>query len=567
MGEVLDARYTIGKTFMLMAHDLATGRFYKDIAQNEDWAQRTEPAGAWADANEWSRRWRRFTGPGGIEWVKVPAVDIPDTGGKKRWGALSGMWVREEIWRDINELDLMQRPNFWIEMMTQWKLNKTARSPVVHTNNIMSNLAFMDMADVRLQDLVKGVNAYVRETADFKEAADNGAFGADMMSQEIKKSVLEPVLREIMQQAPAGPASTRIGQMGRVLGKIAGAVWDKAKAADRKLVDLYRIEDEVFRMAMYMRRRSLGETPQEAADHARRQFLDYDIRAPWVNAARRTALPFIAYTYRAAPIIAQSMATRPWKLAKYFLVAYAANALGYMIAGGDEDDERRSLRKQEQGYTWIGVPRMMRMPWRDRDGNPVFLDIRRWIPAGDIFDIGQGSTAWPLPAPLLFGGPLMMAAELMLNKKAFDGQPIINTLTDDIWDRTSKVGDWAWKSWMPGAAWVPGSWYWDKISNAIAGATSKTGAEASVPQAIASSVGVKVKSQDVQYGYYLWAKQFRREERDLKDQLKRIADRRARKIITEAQAEKETGAIARKFQNLGARMKETFQGKPMPAGQ
>ena len=51
MGEVLDARYTIGKTFMLMAHDLATGRFYKDIAQNEDWAQRTEPAGAWADAN------------------------------------------------------------------------------------------------------------------------------------------------------------------------------------------------------------------------------------------------------------------------------------------------------------------------------------------------------------------------------------------------------------------------------------------------------------------------------------------------------------------------------------
>ena len=71
----------------------------------------------------------------------------------------------------------------------------------------------------------------------------------------------------------------------------------------------------------------------------------------------------------------------------------------------------------------------------------------------------------------------------------------------------------------------------------------------------------------MQYGYYLWAKQFRREERDLKDQLKRIADRRARKIITEAQAEKETGAIARKFQNLGARMKETFQGKPMPAGQ
>ena len=34
--------------------------------------------------------------------------------------------------------------------------------------------------------------------------------------------------------------------------------------------------------------------------------------------------------------------------------------------------------------------RMLRMPYRDEHGNPVFIDIRRWIPAGDVFDVGQG---------------------------------------------------------------------------------------------------------------------------------------------------------------------------------
>jgi hypothetical protein len=34
IGEILDACYTIAKTFMLLAHDLAVGRFSKDIATN-----------------------------------------------------------------------------------------------------------------------------------------------------------------------------------------------------------------------------------------------------------------------------------------------------------------------------------------------------------------------------------------------------------------------------------------------------------------------------------------------------------------------------------------------------
>ena len=57
MGEMLDARYTIGKTFMLMANDIAAGKFFRDIADNPDWSTDEEPAAPWKDAGDYGRFW------------------------------------------------------------------------------------------------------------------------------------------------------------------------------------------------------------------------------------------------------------------------------------------------------------------------------------------------------------------------------------------------------------------------------------------------------------------------------------------------------------------------------
>lgn len=558
MGEILDARYTIGKTFTILAHDLATGRFYKDIAENGAWTRNAEPNTKWVNGSEFSRWWNDDE----VEWVKVPDTDIPQSGGKKRWGALAGKFVRAEIWRDINELDIMSRPNLWTKLLTIWKLNKTGRSPVVHLNNIMSNFVFMDLADVRLQDLVNGIRAYVQETGDFQEASANGAFGADIISQEIKRNVLQPILDDL-QRDMTGGINPVMGR-ARALGRIAEAGWSKAKAADRKMIDMYRLEDEIFRMATYMRRRALGETPEIAAAEARAQFLDYDIRAPWVNAARRSVLPFIAYTYRAVPVIARSVATRPWKLAKYFAIAYAANALAYMIDEGDEDEERRSIREEEKGYTWIGVPRMLRMPYRDAYGNPVFLDVRRWIPAGDVFDVSQGHGVLSMPAPLGFGGPLMIGMELAFNRSAFTGQDIVNPLTDDPWDRGRKSAEHLYKSWMPSAAWIPGSWYWDKIDRAagILGerATDTQGREYSWPEAVASSFGVKLKPQDVEENFNFRQYGFAKQRRALDEEARRIDRRRDRKMISEPAYDRAIEDIERKRARIDAEEDRVLTG-------
>jgi hypothetical protein len=49
MGEIMDARYTVAKIFALMAEDLATGRFFKDIAENVEWSRKKPPEGAITD--------------------------------------------------------------------------------------------------------------------------------------------------------------------------------------------------------------------------------------------------------------------------------------------------------------------------------------------------------------------------------------------------------------------------------------------------------------------------------------------------------------------------------------
>lgn len=563
MGEILDARYNIGKTFALMAHDLATGRFYKDIAENEDWSQAQVPDQPWKNAEEYSRFWNDPS----IEWVKVPDTDIPNTGGKKKWGALAGRFVRAQIWRDINETAIAQQPSLWRKLLGIWKLNKTARSPVTHMNNVMSNVMFMDMADIRARDLVRGIRSFMKEDAMYREAMEQGAFGNDMMAVEFRKDVLGPMLEELQKQETGSDAGSALTGNLSAAGIITNHIWngakriaEKAKAFDQKMIDVYRIEDEVFRMATYIRRREMGDTARQAADFARRQFLDYDIKAPWVQAARNSVLPFISYPYRAIPLIAEALAYRPWKLAKYYALTYGANAIAYGLDDeGDEERERNSLRKDEQGRLWTGTFRMMRMPWRDANGLPVFMDIRRWTPAGDIFDMGQGSSAWNIPAPLMPGGPIMLAAEFMLNKVGFTGKAITNERTDTWMDQGGKTGDWLWKSLMPNAPWVPGSWSGERIGRAFWGGTDRAGNPLSMKEALSSAVGVKLAGRDIDEGFQMKFFELRRTLRELQEQARALSRQRSRNLISQTVYEQELANLVRKMGRVGDQNRELAQ--------
>jgi hypothetical protein len=201
------------------------------------------------------------------------------------------------------------------------------------------------------------------------------------------------------------------------------------------------------------------------------------------------------------------------------------------------------------------------MPWNDKEGNPVFLDIRRWMPAGDVFDFNQGQLALPLvPAWLIPGGPLMLAAELILNKQAFTGREITNDKTDDLWDKTSKVADWAWKAWAPNALWVPGSWSNQKMQDASEGVRERyTDRPINPNQAFAASFGVKLKPEDLDRNFERKGREFNRVMDALKLEQRNLAVDRDRGAISEATYNRGVNNILKKMERTATKASETLK--------
>lgn len=501
MGEILDARYNIVKTYSLMVKDVATGKFFADIAKNPDWARSDPPtnpdgSAAWVHAAETIWRLRASAGHAGEQWVRVPTSKIGTTD-VFRYGQLAGKYVKAPIWRDLAEFEAMNTPGWWRSALQFFKVNKTARSPTVHMNNIMSNFMLMDLHDIRAREFVDGLMSYIREDQNYQDAYNHGLFGANALDRDIREKILKPILNELEDAAKEIGPQARLNTMRRVID----AIWSSAKKLDEGFRRAYEMEDEVFRMAAYMKMLGDGQEPFRAASEARRMFIDYDIRAPYINALRATVLPFISYTYRAIPLVAEAIYHRPWKLAKYMTMAYVMQSLAFAFMGEDDEEQERQQRlmdEQYQGRTWLGVPRMMRMPWNDQYDNPVFLDVRRWIPAADIADANGEIVEW-LPPWLQVGGPLVLGTELALNMNLFRDESIYNERTDTTAEKLGKSAKHLWMGIMPNIPVIP-SYSMENIMDAI-GTGDRTFnrqfERKSLVRELASSVGVKLRAQSI----------------------------------------------------------------------
>jgi hypothetical protein len=594
MGEIVDARYLILKTYMLVAHDISTGKLYRDIAANLDWTTLNPGTDPWKDASEYSRFWNDPS----VMWVKVPDTTIAKSN-VKRWGALAGKYVRAPIWRDIAELHRMQEVKWWEPLIRKWKINKTARSPVTHMNNVMGNAILMDMDDVRARDLVRGITAVYRENALYQRALDNGAFGSDYLSQELQRDWMQPLLKEV-QDDMAGPGlqsiatiwdkiltrlwsrgalyGTAVGAttgmmmggpagaaIGGAIGGVAGMAAKRPVAAvDDFIVSRYGWEDKIFRMATFIRRVAEGATDAEAAREAHEQFLNYDIRAPYVNALRRGPVPFIGYTSALVPRLAEGLTHRPWKPMKYITALTFLAWLALQWSGDDDDDEekeRRSMDERDQGNISLGPipigPKMFRTGAHDKYDNPIYLDIRRGVPGGDILDMGQLVPF--LPQALQLSGPLLMAMEQMMNKSAFTGDPIVNTDVGTLWDHAGQRFDHLWKGWMPNAIWMPGSWAWDKVVNAGRGYEDYHHRPISLTGAVLSGFGIKVRPVDAAMNFEFYQIRFNKTKDAIEAEMRRIDRDVSKNRISKFEADRQKKSLIQQKLDLGRRKKEVFQ--------
>jgi len=532
MGEIDEVRYAIAKTLHGMIHDTEVGKYLEWLAQNHATKPGQMPTSG--EIVEASDRMRDTFKPG--TWVKVPTTEA-FSGGPAKYGALAGRYLPGPIWNDVRQtVGFTYKPfgEIYSKILGAWKASKTALSPAVHMNNVMANFVMADWHDVTSAHVFKALRILLAATAgkgggilgnlgnaagkvagasDVEAAKiilarfeDSGGSIGTWAAKELKADQLAPLVEAIEKEL--GLAGNVTGDVGvyaalqKALHLRFPEAWEAltrskpGKATKQELANmlaLYESEDQVFRLAAWLKTKEDGGDDLAAGKVARESFLDYHINAPWIQAARQTALPFLAFTYRAVPMALDVAKNKPWKLAKLALLAGALNAIGYALSGGDEDKERKLLPEEKAGSIWGMVPKLIRMPWNDKNGAPVFLDIRRWIPVGDVFDIGQGHSAIPILPSLVPGGPMSMIFELALNSQQFTGKPVVEE-TDTGLEKAGKIFDYIYKAFAPNIVLLPGTYAWQGVADSATGKTDAFGRELSPTQAMLNSVGVKVGS-------------------------------------------------------------------------
>ncbi len=508
MGELDEVKYSVAKTLMMMTRDIETAKLLRYVSKN--YAQE-DAAGLNVVEAPQGNLLSTF---GKDDWVRVPETKIPKTD-VKVYGDLGGQYIPAPMWNDLRQVASSKfNPlgDVYGSILRAWKMSKTVMSPAVWTNNVMSNFILADLADIGVKDILKTTDTYFKgkfdkdaDAAKLLKRYENsggelGAFAINELQRETLEPLLDDLRKEIRGAENLGVAAKAASVVQAIAHGNFREAYEKASTtkgflASKKgveaLTKFYQSQDEFFRFAAWMKAVNEGKSDIEAGRIAREAFLDYSINAPWIQNLRSTVLPFVSYVYRALPLLGRAAAEKPWKLAKYFAVAGGLNALAYAMVGGDEDKERKLLPEEKSGKAWGLFPRLMRMPWNDANENPVFLDVRRWIPAGDAFDTTQGHSAMPIPASFNLGGPLMMMAELYANRQNFTGKDI--TLdTDEAHEKALKIADHIYKSMAPNVPFLPGSYSYSSIKDASKGVTDKFGREQSVGQALSSAAGVKL---------------------------------------------------------------------------
>ena len=562
MGEIRDSMFRFVMGYNKSQRDIALGRLYESLATN--YASRTEKEG----------------------YVQVPATNVEDTFAK-RYGKLAGKYVPAEILDQLVAFDTSMQNDLtkiYMKGLSMWKEGKTVLNPVAHANNILSNLTMAHFAGVSYWDGHKYVGAIadlVKGDAMVDEAKEAGLFGGTFNRAELMDAMPEP-LRALAQMSESKAKQS------------VDMIWNALSLFLRKpLGKAYSAEDDFFRYMVYRDARNKGLSPDDAVDYSLKYMFSYDDMPKGARFLRDMplGLPFFSYTYKVVPALANTALEHPFRYAAPAVAIYTANAIMYSIAaslGGGEDEEWwtviqryitdpdfreqvKDMEKQERENLppWmkgaslsLGTEKSIRLGMDDLTNMPVFLDISRMFPGGDLFDAHNNAGGVPLLAPITPNSPILTVASAMLfNKDTFRGQELV-TKTDTSAEAAQKRLAWMWKQMTPAIA--VGNTHFERAMNVIANVTGnpvnvglaeytgigKDGVPITPGYAAMQTVGIKARPIDLDTSEKIQKSQTKGLIRELDIQIKKLQRLENKGAISSDTAEAEKEKLREKKQNL-----------------
>jgi hypothetical protein len=448
-------------------------------------------------------------------WVKMP-----DRSG---YGPLRGKYVPGPVWNSL--MDMNDRtPTLGVtagKLMQFFKKSKTTLNPGTHVTNTVTNFTLAYMHDLSAEQLTDAFKIYAyfkaspgRLTAFQRQVMssfiESGAMLGDLSTAEIKqdlhKSMAEQynprrddsVMNKLVEFAGYEDSKTRrLMALAKKLGV----------SVDEKMAELYSAEDNVFRLAIFMKR--IGEMQQAAGTDtiteqmvenggiaARQAYVDYDIDAPAIRYLRQTWMPFVSFTYGIVPVLGRIALTQPWKIANIITGMYIAGAALAAASDGDDEEIRNAgpeyLRDRMFG---IGPYMHMRLPFGGAD-NPTYIRVGDYFPlagsTGGMPNGFMGQSWWP--QGLSPSNPFITTIlALFGGVDAYTGKSI-HEVTDTDFQKIGNIGRTVYDAYT-----VPlvSSRNAETVASAIRGDTTMTGASVN-PTAFARMMGLRLYSIDME---------------------------------------------------------------------
>ncbi len=418
--------------------------------------------------------------------ANVPS-DFKKLPNDKHYGDLAGAFVRAPIADDLRPIlslstDKGRLFNTMVEIhgqaMAIFKIGKVAVNFPTAFRNIISNIIQNNMRGRPLVkifgDIVSALQSMKAGDAIYEEAYRSGMFKTNWFAAEIN-DVLDQFKKAADKDAP----------------------WTRALSAIKNVAKYYGKIDDVSKFAIYKQMRTDGADHAEALLEAMKWGMDYSLTSRSVKGFRQTVTPFLSYQYKIAPLIAESLAKRPWVIGKYLAVWPLMKALA-MGMNDLDDDDWDDLMKQLPSYV-KQTGSVMILPWKSDKGQWQWINLEYFFPWGNylgIFRDLRDREIGELTRDAGISNPFMDIYRIAQSARGDDppehpytGQPIWNRL-DSAPVKAGKFTEALANIWMPAMLTRQGAIGY--AGKALTGGEDRWGREVTAGQALARWFGLNI---------------------------------------------------------------------------
>jgi hypothetical protein len=379
-------------------------------------------------------------------------VSLPESG----FGAMSGAVVTQDLQQSLQGILTSARQSPLERFLRWWKRQKTVYSPGTHVGNTMSNVVMSHMAGLPVYELLPWMRKAAKAMDEVRGGKSARLSPAGEMALQLRGMGVLGSLTEA-----EGTRPPQQGRRGRLAGLMAeaeprvaelleqanvapkpswlGRVSPTAEAASKWATNLYQAEDDIFRVAMALWRQSKGDTPEQAAQYARRNLVDYRTRSPALRGLASTGVaPFVLYPAKALPTFAQHVLENPERWVTLMAPFAGLNEWAQANAPAGDVITAQDIPPEQRRPSWAGylMPGMTQLGAFGRETplgyERIGINPSRWFPTSSLVDrpppeLGyRGVLPDWWPRLLTPSGPTFeMPATFLANRDPFTGRPIV----------------------------------------------------------------------------------------------------------------------------------------------